>query len=131
MTVVGNHLMQGRVARGIDPDILVADHTFSDDGTATGTITVSSGRMRQMPYTTAVIKLLNDAADIIDCDRTTAKDYITRASALLQTESERESYTSGGLAPWQARRVVRHIATSLETKIRADDCARIARLSTS
>lgn len=76
--------------------------------------------------------LLDQANSAMDHDLSAARRLIARASALLRedgTTPGRE--TTGGLAPWQERRVRDHVATHLGTTLRIQDLACVARLSTS
>jgi AraC family transcriptional regulator len=100
--------------------------------------TVPAATGQAIPFVSLVIKLLDRAAVAMDTDRVTAKYWIARATALLQTDRKRADAASkdrtakfarGGLAPWQARLVSRHIEASLASTIRTDDCAAIAQLS--
>ncbi|MDG3444090.1 helix-turn-helix domain-containing protein [Nitrospirillum amazonense] len=102
-----------------------------------------------------VVKLLDDAGDILDSDRDAARVCIARAAAFLRGEAApaagrtdgarreakgfppavpaRPATTEplrGGLAPWQIRRVISHIDANLAGAIRMDDCATVTRLST-
>ncbi|MDE1146006.1 MAG: AraC family transcriptional regulator [Azospirillaceae bacterium] len=106
-----------------------------------------------------VVKLLDDAGDILDRDRDAARARIAQAVAFLRQEGLRDGRSvrprviratdispapargvaaagdppapaRGGLAPWQMRRVVGHIDANLGGTIRMDDCADVARLST-
>ncbi|WP_159107319.1 helix-turn-helix domain-containing protein [Azospirillum sp. B4] len=90
-----------------------------------------------------VVKLLDDAGDILDSDRDAARACIARAAAFLRGEALPEAAARprhldtppaetarGGLAPWQIRRVVSHIDANLAGTIRMDDCAMVTRLST-
>src|SRR5579872_7089752 len=82
----------------------------------------------------ALVRLLDDACSLIERDSDAARSILRRASALLRAErqktstSEREADPGGGLAPWQARRVVKHIDGALGEKIRIGDLAAISRL---
>ena len=80
-----------------------------------------------------VIKLLDDAGDVIDRDRDAARTCIARASALLRDDIHPETATAtlvqGGLAPWQSARVKAHIEAHLDSTLRMRDLAAIARLS--
>jgi len=99
----------------------------------------SRAALAPIPLVDVVIKLLDRAAEVVDSDGATAKDCIARASALLQTDQNRAdrppcgttTLARGGLAPWQARQVTKHIDAVLASTIRTQDCAKVARLSTS
>ena len=67
-------------------------------------------------------------------ERTSAAARLQRAQAMLHSAGESslqpsETSGSGGLAPWQVRRVLAHIEANLETTIRNKDLAAVARLS--
>jgi AraC-like DNA-binding protein len=89
----------------------------------------------------AIIELLDRAADAFNNNRTAAQDSIAQASALLKQEynwadrwdglPSTSQAVRGGLAPWQIRRVTKHVDTCLGSTIRTRDCAQIAKLSTS
>ncbi len=91
----------------------------------------------------AIIALLDRAAGALNDNRTAAQESILQASALLKQEygwtdhgrwDEFQSTSltvRGGLAPWQVRRVAKHVDTFLGSTIRTRDCAEIAKLSTS
>ncbi|ABS62140.1 helix-turn-helix- domain containing protein AraC type [Parvibaculum lavamentivorans DS-1] len=88
----------------------------------------------QRSLTAVLAGLLEDADKVIDTDRQAARAFITRAAGLLQVEAapaadERKPRSSGGLAPWQMRRVVAHIDASLPALVPLGDIAAIARLS--
>jgi AraC family transcriptional regulator len=83
----------------------------------------------------AIVRLLDDAGSALDRDSHLARSFILRACALLRAEREeapaRSEALRGGLAPWQAQRVIKHIDGALGTKIRITDLAVITRLSAS
>jgi transcriptional regulator GlxA family with amidase domain len=67
-------------------------------------------------------------------ERTSAAATLQRAQVMLHTAEGTSAQPSeagvrGGLAPWQVRRVLAHIEANLETPIRNQDLASIARLS--
>lgn len=79
--------------------------------------------------------LLDQAASSIDEDRTKAKEYIGRASALLfaardRVESDHRPQRVGHvLAPWLARRIKTYIDARLNGSIQVGDLAAIAELT--
>ncbi|HUL04934.1 MAG TPA: AraC family transcriptional regulator [Candidatus Acidoferrum sp.] len=81
-----------------------------------------------------VIKLLEDADDVIGRDRDAARACIARASALLRDDIRPAhapaALVQGGLAPWQIARVKAHVEAHLDATLRMRDLAAIARLST-
>ena len=94
---------------------------------------------RPIPLANLVIKLLDSAAEVMDSDRAAAKAHIFRATALLQADQDRpdrdgrgtDAFARGGLTPWQVRQVSRHVDAAMATNISTDQCAALARLSTS
>ncbi len=86
-----------------------------------------------------VVRLIASAAALIETDRELAKQYLTRASALLTVSVSRQMPMSfakpgaqrGGLAPWQLKRVTEYIDANLASSIQAADLAAVTRLSVS
>jgi len=67
-------------------------------------------------------------------ERTSAAATLQRAQVMLHSAAGTSAQPSeagvrGGLAPWQVRRVLAHIEANLETPIRNQDLATLARLS--
>jgi AraC family transcriptional regulator len=67
-------------------------------------------------------------------DREKARHTLESALALLTTDrksggNSRLSPTRGGLAPWQARRVVAYVHDNIGTSLRASELSRLVRLS--
>jgi len=92
------------------------------------------------PLATIVAKLLEDAREMLESDRQTAKTYLARASELLRGAHDRTEANvphiptppaRGGLAPWQIRRVMSEIDANLASPIRMKDLADLVRLSES
>lgn len=83
------------------------------------------------PPLTALAAMLEDAAGAIDRDITFARDRIAAVRDLLLGRPARpvETPTTGGLAPWQARKVVAHIKAHLDEPIGNDELAALVRLS--
>ena len=115
-------------------------HSVPDEDHTAGAADPLSASLRAIPLVSVVIELLDRATEAVDNDRTTAKDCIARATALLQKDHGWASYehrgtptelARGGLAPWQMRQVTKHIDATLASNISTDECAAIARLSTS
>jgi len=81
-----------------------------------------------------VIKLLEDAGEVIDRDRDAARACIARASTMLRDDirpaHDPAALAQGGLAPWQISRVKAHVEANLDSTLRMRDLAAIARLST-
>jgi AraC family transcriptional regulator len=85
-------------------------------------------------FAATVIRLLEDADEVIDRDRDAARACIARASALLRDDIRPAhapgALVQGGLAPWQIARVKANVEAHLESTIRMRDLAAIVRLST-
>lgn len=84
-----------------------------------------------------VSKLLAAATASLYTDREVAKACVQRAADLLRgsriTESkpgQGRSAARGGLPLWQKRQLTAYVAANLDSRIRADDLARVVRLST-
>ena len=78
--------------------------------------------------------LLAAAGAALDSDLDLAKTCVARAVALLNGRDPAQSDEQpplGGLAAWQAKRVVAYIEANLDATIRADELAELAHLSTS
>src|SRR5882762_9379850 len=93
-----------------------------------------------VPMATAIANLIEHAEAAIESDRDLARDCITRALALLRTAgtpgnrataSPSTKPQRGGLAPWQARRVVAHVDTHLASRIRTQHLTVLTKLSVS
>lgn len=79
-------------------------------------------------------RLLAQAMSLAEQNENDAMDLIRRVSALVTSpdvEERPEPPTRGGLAPWQAGRVRRHIEKAFSERINIDELAAITRLSTS
>jgi AraC family transcriptional regulator len=85
----------------------------------------------------ALIQLLAAATATFECDRDRAKAYVRQAAELLRVGLEREglsqndSFSRGGLAPWQVKHVADYIEANLGGCIRISDLAGIAQFSIS
>ena len=83
----------------------------------------------------AVLRLLAAATATFDRDRDWAKACLQQASELLRVSLERaeyrrnESSSRGGLATWQAKRVVAYIDSNLNFNFRVSDLAGSVQLS--
>jgi AraC family transcriptional regulator len=89
-------------------------------------------------YAAVLARLLEAADDALARDPGSAKCCIARALALLEDsggsanlESPRIDCALGGLAPWQVRKLVGHVAANCTERLRTGDLAQIAKLSTS
>lgn len=76
--------------------------------------------------------LLEQANSAMEHDLPAARRLIARASAMLREEEPTTAHeATGGLAPWQERRVREHVAIHLGTTLRIEALACVARLSAS
>jgi AraC family transcriptional regulator len=112
-------------------------------GAGSGSVPASPADCIRPDYkrlTMTVVELLEDARALLDSDRQRANSYLARATELLRggrhgTEAGSDGAlpmpVRGGLAPWQTRRVMQRIGTSLASSIRMKDLADIAQLSES
>ena len=101
-------------------------------------ITVSSSnRPASRSRDETLVQLLSTATATFDSDRDRAKACVQQAAELLRVSVETESYlwsepaARGGLAPWQAKRVVAYIESNICLSLRVADLAGIAQLSIS
>jgi AraC family transcriptional regulator len=84
-----------------------------------------------------LVRLLAAATATFDSDRDRAKACVQQAAELLRVSLEREGYlwnessSRGGLAPWQAKRVVAYIESNINLSFRVADLAGIVQLSVS
>jgi AraC family transcriptional regulator len=85
----------------------------------------------------ALVRLLAAATATFDSDRDRAKACVQQATELLRVSLEREGYrwnesfSRGGLAPWQANRLVVYIESNIRLSLRVADLAGIVQLSIS
>lgn len=79
-----------------------------------------------------IADLLANAQRTLGSDLEAARAYVARVAALLNGEvaAEKRTAVSGGLAPWQARKVEAFIEENLDRAITIDSMAALARLST-
>lgn len=80
---------------------------------------------------TDLARLLADAQSAIGRNPDEARQYISRATALLEQPAHLPIQVSGGLAPWQVKRVKAHIAARLTETIAVEDLAAETGLSPS
>jgi AraC family transcriptional regulator len=84
-----------------------------------------------------LVRLLTAATATFDSDRDQAKACVQQAAELLRVSLERDGYprnessSRGGLAPWQAKRVVAYIESNINLSFRVADLAGIVQLSVS
>lgn len=83
------------------------------------------------PPFAALAAMLEDAAGAIDRDIAFARDRIAAVRDLLlgRPATPVTAPATGGLAPWQARRVIAHIKARLDQPIDNDQLAALVRLS--
>ncbi len=76
-------------------------------------------------------RLLAAAVSTLDVDQESARRMLTRAVALLESGDPLGRRRRGGLAPWQAQRVVRLIEDGLGRSLTVEEMADAVRLSRS
>jgi AraC family transcriptional regulator len=88
------------------------------------------------PPLAMVTGFLDAALRIWDADRIQARSQVKVAAAMLRdyaggsvADGPARASDTGGLVPWQTRKVKEFIDTSLESTIRVQDCASTVRLS--
>jgi AraC family transcriptional regulator len=88
--------------------------------------------------TESLMKLLADAKAAIESDVTAARACIEQAAELLRpglsddrVRAARAPTPRGGLAPWQAKRIVSYVEANLASSIRIEELAKVVQLSTS
>jgi AraC family transcriptional regulator len=86
-------------------------------------------------HATTLLKLLSDARSQVGRDTGLAQILIDRASALLEAKTDRSrpgssnGLSSGGLAPWQIRRVRQYVDEHVEQRIELATLSVVAQLS--
>lgn len=80
--------------------------------------------------TAAASEFLRRFGEALDLDAASARDCAEQALTLIQTRRQFPLET-GGLAPWQAKRVTAFIDENLSRKILVEDLAALVRLSES
>ena len=92
-------------------------------------------QMSDGSVTSVAMNLLAAAAATFDSDLDQAKACVQRARQLLRVSLEREGHprpsSRGGLAPWQARRVIAYIESNISLSFCVADLAGIVQLSIS
>jgi AraC-like DNA-binding protein len=79
-----------------------------------------------------VAELLNALSSTLNDARESAEERLSRVAALLKRADTARVPTArekGGLAPWQARAVVRHVEANLDKAIRSSELAAMVRLN--
>ncbi|MET0337275.1 MAG: AraC family transcriptional regulator [Caulobacter sp.] len=79
-----------------------------------------------------IAELLANAQKTLGSDLEAARGYVARVAALLNGEAatQKPAAASGGLAPWQAKKVEAFIEEGLDGGITIDSMAALVRLST-
>lgn len=90
----------------------------------------------KMDMSGEVLRLLSDAADCLRSDLASAIDLIERATTLLRPsdgglKKASEVVVTGGLAPWQVKRVNLHIEQNISRQITIEELSQLANLSSS
>lgn len=103
--------------------------TFSTYPDPSAVLASTSGQMAR-----AVLEMLGAARQALDTDPRQARDLVDRATVLLQplgraSAAEGAIRGSGGLAPWQVRKVTRHVTENLDGRIDNGELAALVRLS--
>lgn len=84
---------------------------------------------------TAIAELCSAIRSALDDERSTAEDSLRRAAEILREMGEAaapaQEQARGGLAPWQVRKVTNYVDSHLDSTIRNEDLATIARLNPS
>jgi AraC-like DNA-binding protein len=81
---------------------------------------------------TPLSKLLHAAAEALDVDLERSRDLLGQACVLLQTRTaSQDGPAQAALAPWQAKRVVRHVEENLDRPLPIDELSRMVGLSNS
>jgi AraC family transcriptional regulator len=84
---------------------------------------------------TAIAELCSAIRSALDDERSTAEDSLRRAAEILREMGEartpEKEQARGGLAPWQVSRVASYVDAHLDSTIRNEDLATIARLNPS
>jgi AraC family transcriptional regulator len=83
------------------------------------------------PMAQALLDMLNRAERALEVDPGQAKIFLGQASRLLEPALDGARAGEAGLAPWQERKVSRHIAERLDQPIRNQDLAKVVGLSVS
>lgn len=83
------------------------------------------------PMAQSFLDTLNRAERVPEVDPRQAKVFIEQASRLLESALDGAMTHEAGLAPWQERKVLRHIEGRLDQPIRNQDLAGVVGLSLS
>ncbi len=92
---------------------------------------ISPVAVKDLPASIAstLTELLDQAGFEVDRDVDAVRVYLDKARALLRNEPNPEF--TGGLAPWQMKRVSQFVEEHLSSSIRCEDLAALCRLSVS
>ena len=80
----------------------------------------------------AISEFVREAVRTLDQDRERTRLYLTQADSLLRTQKseDRQSASSGALAPWQERKAKKYVKRHLDESIHVSDLAALVGLST-
>jgi len=91
-----------------------------------------AGAISLQQLRSAVTEIFSALNETLRGERGKASECLQRAEALLETVEQpaapASATVSQGLAPWQIRRVLSHVDSNLDTTIRNNDLAAVARL---
>ena len=91
-----------------------------------------AGEISLQQLRSAVTEIFSALNETLRGERGKASECLQRAEALLETVEQpaapASATVSQGLAPWQIRRVLSHVDSNLDTTIRNNDLAAVARL---
>jgi AraC-like DNA-binding protein len=91
-----------------------------------------AGAISLQQLRSAVSEIFSALNETLRGERGKASECLQRAEALLETVEQpaapASATVSQGLAPWQIRRVLSHVDSNLDTTIRNNDLAAVARL---
>ena len=86
------------------------------------------------PLKFEALRMLEEVRSGLECDLAAARHSLERLLGILEraeSDSSSDKLVSGGLAPWQLRRVREHIAAHLAEPLPIEQLAAVARLSAS
>ena len=110
---------------------------MSNDSPIGFTIVASPNRSAGLSHDEVLIRLLAQAAAILNSDRDRAHVCVQQAAELLRISMVREWHVRaefsppGGLAPWQVKRVVDYIESNIGLRLRVEELAGVAQFSLS
>lgn len=110
---------------------------MSNDSPIGSAVVAFPDRSARGSHDEVLIRLLAQAATILNSDRNRAHACVQQAAELLRVSMVREGHvpavfsTPGGLAPWQAKRVVAYIESNMGLRLRVEELAGVAQFSLS